>query len=501
VPGWLRPQETLDQVEVDRGLRLLLMDGVCSQIMGSFTGGAIMIAFALMLGASNTVIGIIAAIGPLTQLLQIPTIFLVEKIKQRKLIVVLTSFVSRVFWVAIAAVPWLVPESARVTLMLVFLVLYFGFATISGGAFNSWMRDFIPEKIMGRYFAKRMAAATAVGAFCTFLSGLALDYGKNLFSTPEGIYSTLFLAGATAGLLGLGFLSAMPEPKMKIRSEGSMLSALVAPFRDANFRKLLSFLGSWNFAINLAAPFFTVYMLKRLGLSMAWVLGLSVLSQIFNVLFFKVWGRLADKFSNKSVLGASGFLFVLSIAAWPFTTMPEKYMLTIPLIVVIHALAGISTAGVNLCAGNIALKLAPRGAATSYLAMNSLVNGIAATIAPILAGIAADWFEKERLSIALKWITRGENTRFAFPAMDIKGLDFLFVIASIFGLYALHRLLAVREEGEVEEKIVMNELYASVGKAFRHVSNVAGVRHLTYFPYWVLKNISPADNDERKTND
>ena len=148
---------------------------------------------------------------------------------------------------AIAGLPWLVPQSARVPSMLVFLFLYFGFATISGGAFNSWMRDFIPEKTMGRYFAKHMAAATAVGAVFTFLSGVALDYGKGLFSRPETIYSMLFLAGAFAGFLGLGFLAAMPEPEMKNRSEGSMLSALAAPFRDTNFRKLLTFLGSWNF--------------------------------------------------------------------------------------------------------------------------------------------------------------------------------------------------------------------------------------------------------------
>ena len=45
----VQAKETLEQEEVDRGLTMLLMDGVCSQVMGSFTGGAIMVAFALML--------------------------------------------------------------------------------------------------------------------------------------------------------------------------------------------------------------------------------------------------------------------------------------------------------------------------------------------------------------------------------------------------------------------------------------------------------------------
>jgi len=61
-----------------------------------------------------------------------------------------------------------------------------------------------------------------------------------------------------------------------------------------------------------------------------------VISQITNILFLRLWGGFADRFSNKSVLGVSGPLFVVSFLIWPFTTMPEKYFLTIPLLVVIH---------------------------------------------------------------------------------------------------------------------------------------------------------------------
>ena len=82
------------------------------------------------------------------------------------------------------------------------------------------------------------------------------------------------------------------------------------------------------------------------------------------------------------------------------------------------------------------------------------------------------------------------------PAISLKGLDFLFIGSFLVGLYAMHRLLAVRETGEVEERIVMTELYAEVRKSVRHVSNVAGVRHLTYFPYYVLRVLHIAGNHE-----
>jgi MFS family permease len=212
-----------------------------------------------------------------------------------------------------------------------------------------------------------------------------------------------------------------------------------------------------------------------------------VLSQIFNVLFFGVWGGLADRFSNKSVLMVCGSLFVISIILWPFLTMPEQHMMTLPLLVIIHALTGISTAGVTLCSANIALKCAPYGKATAYLASSALVNGLAATAAPILAGIAADWFSTKELTLALRWVSsQALEGPFEMPAFNLRGLDFLFVGAFIFGHYALHRLLAVKEEGEVDEQIVITELYGQVRKAVRHVSNVAGLRHLTHFPLGIV---------------
>jgi MFS family permease len=171
--------------------------------------------------------------------------------------------------------------------------------------------------------------------------------------------------------------------------------------------------------------------------------------------------------------------------------MPEKHILTLPLLFLIHILAGISTAGVTLCSANIALKTAPPGKATSYLAANALVNGIAATLAPIMAGALADWFDSQELTLALRWrSTETGLTRFEVPTLALRGLDFLFALSFLLGLYAIHRLIAVKEEGEVEEKIVVTELYSEVRRAVRHLSNVAGLRHLTYFPYEKIKELT-----------
>ena len=67
----LRPQETVSETDLQTGLRMLMFDGVCTQIMGTLAGGAFLVAYALILGASNFYIGLIAALGPLAQMLQI----------------------------------------------------------------------------------------------------------------------------------------------------------------------------------------------------------------------------------------------------------------------------------------------------------------------------------------------------------------------------------------------------------------------------------------------
>jgi len=188
-------------------------------------------------------------------------------------------------------------------------------------------------------------------------------------------------------------------------------------------------------------------------------------------------------------------LLIVSIAIWPFTTMPEKYVLTIPLLIAIHILAGMSTAGVNHCASNIALKASPRGKATAFLATSSLVNGMCATLAPILAGLSADRFARRELSFAAKWSNLAEQaSHLELPVISLRGLDFLF------GLYALHRLIAVREEGEIEEKSVLKKLLQQTRKAVRHVSNVAGLRNLTYFPYYRLKNAAQQPKNDVSTD-
>ncbi len=317
-------------------------------------------------------------------------------------------------------------------------------------------------------------------------SAFYIDYWKKQFPNFELYgYSILFAAGFIAGMIGVYFISTIPEPRIgPIEEKKNLFTLFLQPFKDSNFKQLIMFLGSWNFAVNLAAPFFTVYMLKRLQLDLSVIIALTILSQIMNLVFLRLWGNFSDRFSNKSVLGVSGPLFMGCIIAFAFTTMPEKHILTIPLLVVIHILMGISTAGVTLASGNIGLKLAPKGQATAYLAANNLVNSLAAGIAPVLGGKFVDFFAERQLSLVFKWTSPGRDL--AFDTLNFQHWDFFFLFAFLIGLYCIHRLTRVKESGEVEEEIVIHELITQVRRNMRNLSTVGGLRHMVTFPVSVV---------------
>lgn len=483
----LSPVATISEPETERGLRAVVMDGLCSQAMGTFTTGTFLVGYALALGANNAMIGLLAAIPFLANLLQVPTILLVERLRMRKAIVVISNVVGRLALLAAALLPLLPTVQLRLWALLICFVIYNAGAAVSGSTWNSWMRDFVPEDRFGRYFGNRLFLATALGMVLSFAAAFAIDGWKAWL--PDAMvwgYAGLFGIGAASGFVGLYFLSVTPEPMMEPRHPTrTFRETLSQPFKERNFRGLILFLASWNFAVNLAAPFFPVYMLSRLGFEMSFVIVVTVVSQASHLVVVRTFGQLADRFSNKSVLAVCGPLFIACIFAWTFTTMPDRHSGTVPLLIVIHILMGIATAGVTLGSSNIALELAPRGQATAYMGAVSLVNSIAAGIAPIIGGLFAEFFASQELSLILRW-TRGV-TEFQMDTLSLKHWDFFFLFAAIIGLYSIHRLTLVAEEGEVQEREVLRELALEARRSIRNLSTVGGLRAGSLFPIDALR--------------
>lgn len=448
--------------------------------MGALAGGPFLAAFALAIGASNYEIGMLATIALLSQLMQLPGLVLINYFPKRRAFVTVLAGASRLLWLFIILIPLLFVNRGMAFLLQWYLVSALVGAA-AGPAWNSLLRDIVPKDSFGRVFAQRMTMGTALALGLTLGGGWFVDHWKAAWpDTALYAYSVLFAIGLGLGLIATFAVSRLPEPTMKIDSKVSLLDLVTDPIKDANFRRLLVFLAFWSFAVNMAGPFFVIYMLQRIGISFSLVTLLTVTSLVANLLFLKIWGKLADRYSCKSVLAASGPLFLVSVLAWCFTTMPERYFLTVPILFMIHALSGIGLAGVNISAAGIALKLSPNEKAHGYMTVFGLVGALAGACGPLFSGLLADFFSARELSMALNWSE--PSRQLSVYALNFKALDFVFLIAFVIGMFAMRKLAAVKEEGEVPSDKVISELLDQVFMPMKMVSSVEGLRNRVAHP-------------------
>ena len=490
----LKPRPTISDRDLESGLRWFTYEGMASLGLFSITTSGFLAAFALALGGNNLQIGILAALPFIMQTLQLPAIWLVEKLRRRKAIALITWFPAQILWFPMALIPFFMetPSGKAISLLLILMAVRGLLAAVSSCSWNGWIRDLIPQKILGQIFSKRLALSAVVAVALSLGAAAFVDFWQVQMTGQSAIlgYTYALLFGALfLGLASPVFIALMPEPLMQpvLGGQPSIMKRFTAPFRDRNFRQLLQFLLFWGFASNMAIPFFAVYMLIRLGFPLSWVIGLSILSQSFNILFLRIWGRFVDRFGNKAVLSLCASLYLLVILGWTFTTMPERYFLTIPLLVILHIFAGIANAGVTLTVGTIGLKLSPQGEATSYLAGASLATNLGAGLGPLCGGLLAQFFSTHQLDLAFTWTSPLNYVQ--VHAMNIIGLDFLFVIAFIFGMVTLGTLTTIREEGEASREVILESLMFPTREISRPMSSVPGYNLLSNFPFGFIKKI------------
>ena len=447
----IQPKQLSDE-EVKKSLFWILQDGVFAQMFESLIAGPILIAVALMMGASNALIGYLIALPFLANLAQFPGIYLVEKYRNRRSICLFISSLGRfcILGVSILALTPKAPMAATI-LAICYTFRYLG-SSLASSAWNSWMKDLVPSKILGTFFARRLAFSMATALIISLSVAFFLKiwpYSINAF------YALIFFIAFLGALYMVFVYYKIDEPIMeKPDTTETIIKRLLKVFKDSNFSRLIMFLGTWNFAINLAVPFFTVVLLESLKLDMSFVLILTTLTQIVNVLVMKSWGKISDMFNNKSILLVCAPLYILCIFLFMFTGFPEKHSYTIPLLLFIYALMGAVQAGITLASNNIALKLAPKGNAAIYLSVNGMVNALMAGTAPILGGLFADFFKSKQLSLLFRWFN-GE-TASEFYLLQISHWSFFFLFATFFAILSLTFLKRVTEEGQVNERVVVS---------------------------------------------
>ena len=84
---------------------MVIGDGLAAEAMTTLTGGTFLVAMALLMGASNFQIGLLAALSTFTNLFQLISIWLVQRFNNRRAIVVVCSFLARSPLIVIGIIP------------------------------------------------------------------------------------------------------------------------------------------------------------------------------------------------------------------------------------------------------------------------------------------------------------------------------------------------------------------------------------------------------------
>ncbi|RZL40318.1 MAG: MFS transporter [Rubrivivax sp.] len=471
----LQPSPEISAPALETGKRALVADAAWASMTGALSGGVVMVAFALELGAGPRAIGLLGAIPFMAQAAQLPAIFLVERVRRRKLIGIPILTLARLVILLLAVLPMLPGSQPRLALLLLAQVLICTLSSTASCAINAWFHQLLSPSELGVFFSRRLLWATGVACVCTLAAGALVEHpplGSRMLA-----FSLCFGLAGMAGLLSSASLYRCPEPVMQACGPvRRMRDELRAPFADRGFRSLLITLMSWNLASNLVAPFLTVYLMQQLGYGLGEVTALWVTSQVVNAATLLAWGRVSDRLSNKSVLAVAVPLYFACMLGLVFVPVGASPPLQLGYLALLHALMGVAGGGIGLATGNLGMKLAPRDRGTAYLAAIGLVAAVSGGVAPLAGGVLAQWFSERHLALLVRWVSP-VNTR-EVSVLNFTHWEFLFALAALLGLYVMHAVSRIHEgsEGrEVSERRVIQELGLEALRTVNHISTVGGL--------------------------
>lgn len=481
----LSPDPVVTPQDHERGRRALVVEAAFATTAGALYGGVILVGYALELGASPLTVGLLAAIPFLAQVSQVPAILLVERVRARRKITVLSVSAARVLIMSLALLPLLPERPLQLAALIGLQVAIALLGAVGGCAFNSWVHDLVPREMLGTLFARRLFWSTLLASLAAMAGGYSVQHWP--YADRLHAYAAVFVAAGIAGLVSSRYLAAVPEPAMERTGPRPPLGELLGtPLRDPDFRGVVVFMAAWNFASNIAAPFITVYLLRQLGYQLGTVTTLWMVGQVATALAMYLWGRLSDRLSNKAVLSVALPAYFVCVVALTFTALPQVHMLTLPLLVLVHLVMGAASGGITLATGNLGLKLAPRGRGTAYLAAVGLAGSLAAGVAALAGGVLAEWFSGRGLVIAIHLTTPQATEQVRL--LQFRHWEFLFAISFLLGFYVLHRLSRIREGEEHSERVVVQQFVLEAFRSIDQLSPIDGLRTVILFPFGRLRD-------------
>lgn len=364
------------QNKIRRSLRFSFLDGVFNSCMVGMTADYIT-PYALALKATYRQIGALAALpGLASSLIQLKSADLTEKLKSRKIIINLFVLLHLLMIIPIILIPYLFKWQPALFL-IIFVTLFASFNAFTIPAWSSLMSDHVPHKSRGRYFGWRSKILSIVIILSAFLAGLILYLFKH--NVLRG-FLIIFGIAFICRFISWYFLTRMYERRFLVRKESYFsFFDFIKRIRQSNFAKFVLFVASLNFCVNLASPFFSVFMLKDLKfdyLTYTIMIITVIIAQVFAI---DRWGRHADKVGNIKIIRFTS-LFIASLPLWWIINHNPVYLIFLQII------SGFAWSGFNLCASNFIYDAVTPEKRTRCIAYFNVCTGLALCFGALLGG-------------------------------------------------------------------------------------------------------------------
>jgi len=453
----------IQQEDLEEGLRALKVDGIFSQSMSVLISNAFLIPFLIMLGAGAFHIGLLAVISSLFSFSQFISINLMNYLKGRKIICVASSLLARLVILSLGLVIIL---GLRLNILgaLTFIGCYYFLMNISNGAFTHWMLEFVPQDIRGKYFAERTRVALLIASLVSLPFSIIIEISNERVYENYGF---LFIAAAILGLVGILFLSSVPEPTYKYQNPLSPKTLRKLLFSDV-LKKHYKSMFLIMLSMQMALPFLVYYMITRLEMSIILVLIIILLGNMISVITLPKWGHFIDKYGVKSVLRFTAYLIFLSFLIWPFTTLPNKYILSIPLAFLAYLLMSTVIGGFNLSAGLIAYYLGNDENSSQRMILHNIIIALGSITGSLIGTLISPLTKYIELSLTFSITYMG---RLLIFLIDLRELDFIFVIAAFLGISLISTLEEYKVETSRDEEKSYMELYMNIKRSFRNIAD------------------------------
>jgi MFS family permease len=366
-----------------RGRRYLWLDGLFANISESFVG-SFLTPFLLTLGATNSQIGILnATTNAGAALSLLPGARLSERSRQRKPFVLWTAGgVSRALLPVMAIMPLVLGPSAAIWAVMALVALRAFFNQVCFPAWSSLAADIVPVNIRGRYFASRNIAVGVGALVFAPVAGAIIQ----LIGAPVG-YQVSFLIAGLVGFVATAAYARIPEPRRPLPAQphqasrpGIALSALRGHPRFVAFTAVALL---WNLTIQIAAPFFSVYMVRNLSATPGQIGLLAAVFSIWNIVGQRAWGRLNDRRGAAWVMRVTGLFIPAVPLIWALAPniwwlFPEE------------SLSGFLWAGYGLASFTLMLSLSPEAQRPRFVAIYQTAAFSAAFVGPLIGSYLAN---------------------------------------------------------------------------------------------------------------